>query len=1189
MGLALLILVTFHTSCWRIAAPTRIAQGSPSAELLQEEERGEQEHRSQFAAWCRSESSRQTAYRKELEEARQQAAAPEGSVVLLDTLSHQAASLAGILEHRRAEVTKLVERRSRAALALKHLEKQVEALSSTKGQLESGSHRLAGGKRGKSFLQVHHRSVGSLKIISALLEKAQSRRKQVAYEVARKPEELQREVDLLELAYQSNTSGLAALKTTRKAAQKRQELILSALESEDAFLADVDSICRLGNKVYGRVEAEIPKLLEGVLALVDRSAEELRTSTAPPTTTLPPPPPPPPSTSAAPVLVSKAPEAEAPVALVSTDPPAPTTTAPAALAADPTDDLASQALAPPPPPPRPRRQPVAPSSPPAVVEPVARARPSRAPVLVPHPPPPAVDEDEVAAEEMAKEVPPSPPPPPARAGRPRRAARAAALQTEAESEPLDPPAPPVRPVRQKARARDEEEDMSTEEQAEDPPPPAHHRRARATTTEDPGLDPDNDPLVEPRKKASPRQRGIAEAKRMEAQFDEGDDSGGGDVPAAGPSGHLRADGDRLAQLQKGSKSSSQDDGADADADEEAAPQPPKKKRARETTTTPLADPFADDDSPAPPPPRKKHVQTTTTPLADPFADDDTPAPPLPRKKHAQATTTTPLADPFADDDAPADPKPARKKRQASPATEEASDDLGDAADDAPPPPRRRKRRPAVEAVQEDSSSGDGGQEDASDDPPPPPRKHRRKTEPAADSDSAPAEDAPAPPADAEAPPTPQSLQGGWKSMMRNSKKKKKKHDFHDQTSGIMDLVQTPTTYTAWHPEHSDTSLASSAKNELLAAEKAFDTSDGGDDSGGAASFLQVLSATNVDNYPPISIPPEALGMQQLPPPPPSMSMEDPGLLVPPAALMPLLAQAPPSEAAPATSAAPASEDASVEAAGAASLLLEQYARSLGSASLMQLARSRPSLASLRTLWKRLDSAGSTSASTEHDAETSMWCRDFERQAEAMTRAADRSRSLARTGLAAVNAEHKALEQEVIVRKHILAMFKEGSKNLNALLGRERRRSASTSNLLRSVQGEVETLISQNKLDKDSNVSVRIAAMQESIGRAEGLSTSADSEMQDIISSSLTRRSDVERSVQAGVAQIQNRIRNLEKRRSDLRRAAAPPAPEQGGAAALKEHYGQMCRWTLDEIQARKLHEESEKDAIRAALAILEVH
>merc|ERR1719203_160326 len=76
--------------------------------------------------------------------------------------------------------------------------------------------------------------------------------------------------------------------------------------------------------------------------------------------------------------------------------------------------------------------------------------------------------------------------------------------------------------------------------------------------------------------------------------------------------------------------------------------------------------------------------------------------------------------------------------------------------------------------------------------------------------------------------------------MMKGKKKPRKHDFHDQTSGIMDLVQTPTTYTAWHPEHSDTSLAVSAKNELLAAEKAFDTSDGGDDGGAAPeSFLQM--------------------------------------------------------------------------------------------------------------------------------------------------------------------------------------------------------------------------------------------------------------------------------------------------------------------------------------------------------------
>merc|ERR1719478_2050713 len=69
-------------------------------------------------------------------------------------------------------------------------------------------------------------------------------------------------------------------------------------------------------------------------------------------------------------------------------------------------------------------------------------------------------------------------------------------------------------------------------------------------------------------------------------------------------------------------------------------------------------------------------------------------------------------------------------------------------------------------------------------------------------------------------------------MLKSKKPVKKKHKFQDQTNGIMDLVQTPTTYTAWHPDSGDAVLKASAKNELSAAERAFDAPDG-------PSFLQL--------------------------------------------------------------------------------------------------------------------------------------------------------------------------------------------------------------------------------------------------------------------------------------------------------------------------------------------------------------
>lgn len=84
---------------------------------------------------------------------------------------------------------------------------------------------------------------------------------------------------------------------------------------------------------------------------------------------------------------------------------------------------------------------------------------------------------------------------------------------------------------------------------------------------------------------------------------------------------------------------------------------------------------------------------------------------------------------------------------------------------------------------------------------------------------------------------PQGFEGGWRSLLKK-KQVKKKHKFQDQTNGIMDLVQTPTTYKAWKPDSTDAVLKASAKSELSAAERAFDAPDGG------GFFLQLDSSAD---------------------------------------------------------------------------------------------------------------------------------------------------------------------------------------------------------------------------------------------------------------------------------------------------------------------------------------------------------
>merc|ERR1719359_2505351 len=59
---------------------------------------------------------------------------------------------------------------------------------------------------------------------------------------------------------------------------------------------------------------------------------------------------------------------------------------------------------------------------------------------------------------------------------------------------------------------------------------------------------------------------------------------------------------------------------------------------------------------------------------------------------------------------------------------------------------------------------------------------------------------------------PAGFEGGWRSML----KPRKKHKVVDPGNGIMDLVQTPKTYSAWKPGDADSSSPAPANAALLA-------------------------------------------------------------------------------------------------------------------------------------------------------------------------------------------------------------------------------------------------------------------------------------------------------------------------------------------------------------------------------------
>jgi len=207
-------------------------------------------------------------------------------------------------------------------------------------------------------------------------------------------------------------------------------------------------------------------------------------------------------------------------------------------------------------------------------------------------------------------------------------------------------------------------------------------------------------------------------------------------------------------------------------------------------------------------------------------DLDAPAPPpvhAHRKapKHVVQAAVEAPADDL--DDFKAAPPP-RHKKIAPPPVDDMDDDI------APmPAPRRKKAHHPVEDMVA-TAKGDFGEDSVDPSFGRAPKKKQPMKDPFADDD----DDTPVRPMRKKKSPVPQGFEGGWRSLMKK-KQAKKKHKFQDQTNGIMDLVQTPQTYQAWHPDSTDAVLKKSAKNELSAAEAAFDAPDG-------PSFLQLWSS-----------------------------------------------------------------------------------------------------------------------------------------------------------------------------------------------------------------------------------------------------------------------------------------------------------------------------------------------------------
>jgi hypothetical protein len=484
--------------------------------------------------------------------------------------------------------------------------------------------------------------------------------------------------------------------------------------------------------------------------------------------------------------------------------------------------------------------------------------------------------------------------------------------------------------------------------------------------------------------------------------------------------------------------------------------------------------------------------------------------------------------------------------------------------------------------------------------------------------AAPAAEEPAPAAPPAAPAAatavvataPDGLKGGWQALLKTKMKgkKPKKHNFPtDQAASIVQLVQTPSTYSAWKPgktSDTDSAAAASAKSDLLAAEKAFDA-EGDDD---APSFLQLRKSNKIKK--------KKAAVQA-----PKNGRR----------LRGGKAQANDKSSIKGKSAK--SDDA---ARAASKLVLEKFASSLGSAALLELARANLDARKLKLLWKKIQAK----ASQGHDAhqnEEVRWCQEFKRQDTLTLEKKAAAKQKAILDQAQASVKHLVLEKSIKTQEQVTSLLSTDSGHLEVLLNRAKGEASAMDALFKRLRKELR-VAGAGSVGTEAGLA-ELEDLLEGLGKAEGLATSAATEMQDLVQAALARKSDAAKSRNATLDQLRANLTNMKATVEEVSEkavtttlAAAPrqaePAastdvdslledaassssetlPEEaavapsevqlaathaeGGVVAggpppdIQDHYRQMCTWTLQNVEAQKHKLAGETEAIHAALMVL---
>eukprot|EP00931_Biecheleriopsis_adriatica_P027616 TRINITY_DN16589_c0_g3_i1.p1 TRINITY_DN16589_c0_g3~~TRINITY_DN16589_c0_g3_i1.p1 ORF type:complete len:977 (+),score=352.58 TRINITY_DN16589_c0_g3_i1:98-3028(+) len=394
---------------------------------------------------------------------------------------------------------------------------------------------------------------------------------------------------------------------------------------------------------------------------------------------------------------------------------------------------------------------------------------------------------------------------------------------------------------------------------------------------------------------------------------------------------------------------------------------------------------------------------------------------------------------------------------------------------------------------------------------------------------------------------PASLRGGWQGLLAKKREENKgKPKKPDQASAIMELMQTPTTYTAWTPDKgsNDSPSSDKAKAELLAAEKAFDSDDDDEPKDKKASARSLLQLD------------DGLGWKKLD--------EDLGGSDP-------LSDAPSFFQFGTDVYSAPDVEAANEVLG---IVLDKFAQTLGSMALLELSKSSLKKDDLEHLLAK----GRLSAEdVEEQRDEKAWKMCASRKSELAEAAQKELEEEGKAYLrrAEARAEAKVLRHEVSARQRLAETFGQSSQSLLSLRVELQKETSQEHELLDRIHKEVDNLSPAATADSDG------VELHNTLASLAGFENQGGAALSDAIASAAARRAQAEKSDQRQLADLQTRIAELDKRGLEPQGAAAVLA------AAESQHLDEMCSITSDRIKTRLAKQEGEKLALRTALSVLE--